>query len=208
MCSQHKMHLLLVSLVSAQCVPFHFPENAFYKCIQVHRANALIIYPAQNTSVLMKALNCKRKFKPITTERQFHNTGAWHGASAGNKAWLVDWKVPSAIWEVSLHFQRSQKEKNSLLGNLITQLFQLGRSFCNHTGQNTDWELGGGNPKWFVAGLTDFWLSFERGLGEFDLKSILCPFCYLMYRLKYLLYIALLSTKPVFLLLGRTMAML
>lgn len=105
-----------------------FSENAFYKCRAVHRVNALIMCLAQNTGILMKALNCKRKFKPITTEWQFHNTGSWHGAWAGNTARLVDWKVPSAIWKVSLHLQESQKEKNSLLGVLYS-FFSLVTAF-------------------------------------------------------------------------------
>lgn len=109
----------------------------FYRCIAVHGVNVLIICHAQNTSILMKALNCKRKFKPITTERQFHNTGSWHGAQDGNTARLVDWKVPSAIWNVSLHLQGSQKEKNSLLDTL--QLVQHGHSFFFNPVSNYLW---------------------------------------------------------------------
>lgn len=124
---QHRIHQWkpLFPLVSAHGVLFYFPEMLFYKCIKVHRANALIICLAQNTSVLMKALNCKRKFKPITTERQFHKTGSWHRAQPDNTAWLVDWKVPSAIWKVSLHLQASQKEKNSLLRTILYNFFNF-----------------------------------------------------------------------------------
>ena len=39
------------TFVSAQHFSFNFPKNAFYKCIKVHRANALIICPALNTSI-------------------------------------------------------------------------------------------------------------------------------------------------------------
>ena len=45
----------------------------FYRIIKVQRTKALIICLVQNTSILMKELNRWRKFKPITTEWQFHN---------------------------------------------------------------------------------------------------------------------------------------
>lgn len=78
---------------------------------------------AANTRVLMKALNCRRKFKPITTKRQYHNP--LHGEGAGIVARLVDCKVSSAVWEVSFHYpgQRRGKYARLYFGS-STQSFQ------------------------------------------------------------------------------------
>lgn len=106
-----------------------FSENAFNKHMKVARANAPIICLAQNTSVLMKELNWN--VKPLPLRGNFIILGVGIGHRQATQARLVDWKVPSAIWKVSVHFQGSQKEKNSLLA------FQLGHSFWNQRGHKS-----------------------------------------------------------------------
>lgn len=108
---------------------------SIYKCTKAQRSNALTICSSQNTSVVMKALNCKSELKPITTERQFRNT--WQVSTAGDAARLVDWKVPSAIWKELQHFHRAAKERISVsLVPHCTALPAQTQLLCSEEGQN------------------------------------------------------------------------
>ncbi len=118
----------LVSLVSTHCVPFS--KNAFYECIIVPWVNALIICLPQNTRVLMKVLNCKTKFKPITTERQFHNTSSWHGASAGNTGLACWLKSPISNMESVGAFSGEPKREKKFVSLFhYYTIFQVNQSF-------------------------------------------------------------------------------
>lgn len=83
----------------------------------------------------------KRKFKPITTERQFHNTGSCYRARGRqhNTAFLIE-KSHQQYGKCHCVCRGAKKEKYSLLGTSFSSIFffsKLVRAFGGKTYNKT-----------------------------------------------------------------------